>query len=85
MFRNTHPVASAPVEVLHDFRSGSYDNLADPRDDYADLLDSMCEADSEEVGPFDPSPHSVERIVTYKIGNVLRQKVVTVIATGSRK
>jgi len=85
MFTQAKMGAAAPVEVLHDFRSGSFDHLADPRDDYADLLDSMCEADSEEVGPFDPSSHSVERIVTYKIGDVLRQKVVTVIASSSRR
>jgi hypothetical protein len=71
----------ARVEVAHDFTAGSFDQLADPRDDFADLLDSMCEADSDEDGPFDQTPHSVTRTQFYKVGSVLRQRSVTVITT----
>lgn len=81
MIETTCPMAVTPVETLHDFRSGSFDHLADPRDDFAELLDSMCEADSEAIGPFDHHPHYEVRMVTYKIGSVLRQRVETVITT----
>jgi len=73
------------VEISHDFQNGSFDHLADPRDDYSDLLESMCEAPSDEEGPFADRPVVLQRsFTTYMIGGVPRIKVRTVISNRPR-
>lgn len=76
---NTYTSSAPSVEVAHDFTNGSFDHLADPRDDFEELLDSMMPAADGEAGPFDTIPHSETRTVVYMIGSVLRERVETVI------
>ena len=82
---NTYISTATPVEVAHDFTNGSFDHLADPRDDFEEMLDSMMPAADDEQGPFDTSPHMVTRTVAYTIGSVPRTRVERVITNRPSK
>lgn len=75
----------APTFVAHDFTNGSFDHLEDPRDDFAEMLDSLVPAPEGEVGPFDRSPHHETVDSFYYIGSVLRHRSVTVITNRPRR
>ena len=80
------PVAlQAPTFVAHDFTNGSFDHLEDPRDDFAEMLDSLVSAPEGEVGPFDRTPHHETVDSFYYVGSVLRQRSVTVITNRPRR
>ena len=78
-------VLRAPTFVAHDFTNGSFDHLEDPRDDFAEMLDSLVPAPEGEVGPFDRTPHHETVDSFYYVGSVLRQRSVTVITNRPRQ
>jgi len=80
---NISTSVSVPSEC-HDFQNGSFDHLADERDDFEEMLNAMCEDDGD-AGPFPATIATRQQLVTYAIGSIMRQRSVTVISSASRK